>query len=68
MNRSIENRLQRVESRRQDHIRGDSVVAFYQDGVFVRAVRNGEPYDGPLEGHRIVSRVHFVTPRPVEED
>jgi hypothetical protein len=38
------------------------------DGVFVRAERDGETYDGPLEGHRIVSRVNFVTPRPFVDD
>ena len=67
MNRSIEARLQRLESQQQDHVLGDSVIAYYEDGVFVRAERNGERYDGPIEGHRIVSRVNFVTPRPLEE-
>lgn len=67
MNRNIQTRLQRLESRWQDHALGDSVVAFYKDGG-IRAERNGEPHDGSLEGHRIVSRVNFVTPRPVEDD
>lgn len=61
MNRNIEARLQRLESQ-QDHAETDAVIAFYQDGAFVRAERNGKPYDGPLEGHRIVSHVDFVSP------
>ena len=68
MTRNIESRLQKLEAQQHQHIAGDAVVAFYMDGVFVRAQRDGETYDGPLEGHRIVSRVNFVTPRPFVDD
>lgn len=64
MTRNIEARLQKLEAQQHQPVAGDAVVAFYMDGVFVRAERNGEPYAGSLEGHSVLSRVNFVTAKP----
>ena len=63
---SIETRLKRLEAQQPDHTEGDSVVAFFLDGEFLRAERDGAPYNGPLEGHSLVVRVNFVSPHPLE--
>ncbi len=61
MSRTIEHRLQRLEAARPD-ASADTAVQFFEDGQLLRAERNGEPYDGPLEGIAVLARVNFVTP------
>jgi len=65
----LESRIQKLEGHR---VQGDdwglpSVVCFYMDGNLTGMQREGEPYNGTLEGYR-VHHIHFVSPPEREPD
>ena len=62
-------RVERLEAHREQGSHWDlpSVVCFYLDGNLTGMQREGVPYDGPLEGHR-VTNINFVSPPEREPD
>lgn len=68
MNR-LEARIQKLEGPRDEagYWNLPNIVCFHHDGVLTKMQREGVPYDGPLEGHR-VTNIFFVSPPEREPD
>lgn len=65
----LESRVQKLEGGREQGSHWDlpSIVCFHLDGALTGMQREGAPYDGPLEGHR-VTNINFVSPPEREPD
>jgi len=65
----LSDRIEKLEGRegKDNHCDLPNIICFYKDGSLTGMQREGKPYDGPLEGHR-VTHVHLVSPPEREPD